>query len=385
LLFLIRKYNSPYSTSTSSRNLLAIEEIIFNKLLKENPQITGSLINEMFDIEIENSQTFSVKSHSVIFSPLCENNLGSIVFIHGANSGPLVWFECAILLAKKGYLVHCIALPGFGSSKVSIDILSLQTKYLLSFLSSYIKKYIELHTTNISRPYIVGHSLGGFLASSFVLRFPYLCKSFVLVNSAGIFPINGNNSWFWATIFYFGIPNYFTKKIGFFLNSVIFSYYSYYNNFDPITHWYIANMNCNESFGELIVSRFTEFPTVRWKLYFFTELITSDEVPPFSMIWGEDDTIVPISICKNLSMFCSGIPIIYITDTWHTPMSKVLEFVDAIIICINSANRPKKQSIDKVFAIENALNKCYASIYKIETENRIKIMFDEIFDIIDLN
>ena len=347
--------------------------------MKENPEIIASFVKEEFNVQITNSQFFTVQSHSVIFSTLGQNHIGTILFIHGANSGPSIWVDCAILLAKQGYVVHCIALPGFGSSNVSSDILSLPIEQLLMFFSLYLKIYIESHTI---RPVIIGHSMGGYFTASFAIAFPNLCKSFILVNSAGIFTINGNNSWIWAIIFYFGIPNYFTRKIGFFLNTILFSYYSYSQISDPQMYWNIANMNCYESFGDLIVSRFIEFPAFRWKLCIFPKLISADNIPPFAMIWGENDTIVPISVCNNLQKFSSKktdiIPLIYIYDTWHSPMSKTMEFVDAITICINSVRKPNKISQEKVATIKNALTKCYASFFEKETEKQLTIMLNEI-------
>ena len=44
------------------------------------------------------------------------------------------------------------------------------------------------------------------------------------------------------------------------LIAILFSYYSYSQISNPQMYWNIANMNCHESFGDQIVSRFIEFP-----------------------------------------------------------------------------------------------------------------------------
>ncbi len=63
-------------------------------------------------------------------------------------------------------------------------------------MCEYIRSY-KLKFTNNNTPIIVGHSFGGYLSSAFACQYPLLCKSIILVNSVGIFPILGSHGHFW--------------------------------------------------------------------------------------------------------------------------------------------------------------------------------------------
>lgn len=335
-----------FSISTSSENLIQVEKkyadsIVINSLLKGQHLYYESL-NQQFNIEvnkISKKNKIQVQSHSIIFKKYKDDaSLPIIIFIHGSNAGPMTFFKIAEELSIHNFEIHCIALPGFGETIVSNELLQLTSKQLKEFYANYLAKYITLNCN--SKPHIVGHSFGGFLISSLVVAFPNLCESFVLCNPAGILPIFGKDTMMWGFLFSFGFPKiyYITRHIGLFINLSYLAYNSIKNNYNPYDYWNILQltMNCTENFGEKLVSKFVYFNGTEtyWRDCTFAELL-STKIPPLSLIWGHDDTIVPLAYAEIIGSCVkkgsSPFTIYSILDTWHTPTSKEIEFVYVLL------------------------------------------------------
>jgi len=321
--------------------------------------IEKSLIDDsanvaFMDQDLEVSPQFVVKSHSVVFLPLADNER-HVIFIHGANSGPVLWFKSATILANKGFTVHCLALPGFGASHVDRSVLDLSCDEILEFNLQYILKYIT--SNKIVKPSLVGHSLGGFLAGKFNCKYPHICKNFVLVNSAGVLPVNGYDSFYWAILFKLGIPNCVGRFLSPIITPILFALIYMLNLKEKKYYWDIAQMTCIDSFGDQIVSKFVEFPQYNkcvWKCDMFGDLLSTTGLPPFSAIWGTDDTIIPVSIAHFLMpLFGSEV---FTIDEWHVPVLKTKEFVKTLISAMNTAtqqpvvNGEKREAIDKIIS-----------------------------------
>jgi pimeloyl-ACP methyl ester carboxylesterase len=102
----------------------------------------------------------------------------TVVFLHGAWTDSDEWLP---LLEHLGKPFHCIApdLLGFGESdrpkkchysiELEVDVLS-----------------ELLDTLGVRSCYLVGHSLGGWIAASYALRYPEQVKGMVLINPEGV-------------------------------------------------------------------------------------------------------------------------------------------------------------------------------------------------------
>ncbi len=102
-----------------------------------------------------------------------------IVLLHGKNFSGYYWENLATELMKNEFRVIIPDQIGFGKSskpkryQFSFPQLALNTKKLLSHLG-------------ISEAIIVGHSMGGMLATTFAYDFPKATKKLILVNSIGL-------------------------------------------------------------------------------------------------------------------------------------------------------------------------------------------------------
>lgn len=106
-------------------------------------------------------------------------NLKNIVLLHGKNFNGAYWEATIRELAGKGYRVIVPDQIGFGKSskpfhiQYSFQQLALNTKALLDSLG-------------IRRTAILGHSMGGMLATRFALMFPEITEKLILENPIGL-------------------------------------------------------------------------------------------------------------------------------------------------------------------------------------------------------
>ena len=102
-----------------------------------------------------------------------------VILMHGKNFNAHYWTPTALYLQKKGYGVLIPDQIGFGKSskpehyQYSFSVLAHHTQELMTSLK--IKKAI-----------VIGHSMGGMLASRFTLMYPQLTQLLILVNPIGL-------------------------------------------------------------------------------------------------------------------------------------------------------------------------------------------------------
>ncbi len=103
----------------------------------------------------------------------------TILLLHGKNFSGAYWKDTIEALVKQNYRVIVPDQIGFGKSskpehfQYSFQALADQTRQLLDNL-------------NIRNVTVVGHSMGGMLATRFALMFPQRTQSLVLVNPIGL-------------------------------------------------------------------------------------------------------------------------------------------------------------------------------------------------------
>lgn len=103
----------------------------------------------------------------------------NVMLLHGKNFNGAYWGETARALANEGFRVIIPDQIGFGKSSKPEDFqytfqqLALNTKALLDSLE-------------IEKISVLGHSMGGMLATRFVLMFPERTDKFILENPIGL-------------------------------------------------------------------------------------------------------------------------------------------------------------------------------------------------------
>jgi len=103
----------------------------------------------------------------------------TVVLLHGKNFNIAYWETTIELLKKNNYRVVAVDQIGFGKStkpayfQYTFQQLAENTKNLLSQI-------------NVENPIILGHSMGGMLATRFTLMYPGYTSQLVLVNPIGL-------------------------------------------------------------------------------------------------------------------------------------------------------------------------------------------------------
>ena len=104
-----------------------------------------------------------------------------VVLLHGKNFSGFYWEKIANDLVKKGYRVIIPDQIGFGKS-------SKPQHYQFSFYNLALNTRSLLKSLGIDKAIIVGHSMGGMLATHFTYLYPRFVKKLVMINPIGLEP-----------------------------------------------------------------------------------------------------------------------------------------------------------------------------------------------------
>ncbi|MBU2870694.1 alpha/beta hydrolase [Colwellia sp. E2M01] len=108
-----------------------------------------------------------------------ENAKPTIVLLHGKNFSGYYWERVANDLLKKNYRVIIPDQIGFGKS-------SKPEHYQYSFGQLALNTKLLLDSLHINKADIVGHSMGGMLATTFAANYPNEVNKLILINSIGL-------------------------------------------------------------------------------------------------------------------------------------------------------------------------------------------------------
>ncbi len=102
-----------------------------------------------------------------------------VALFHGKNFNAAYWEETARLLIDNGYGVLMPDQIGFGKSSKPED-------YQYSFSALAHNTRLLMASLNIDEAIVVGHSMGGMLATRFALNYPETTEKLILVNPIGL-------------------------------------------------------------------------------------------------------------------------------------------------------------------------------------------------------
>lgn len=111
--------------------------------------------------------------------PPTEKGKPYVVLLHGKNFNGAYWKSTAEWLQSLGYGVVMPDQSGFGKS-------SKPTDYQYSFAALAKNTHGLLKSLEIENPIVVGHSMGGMLASRYALLYPDATQKLILVNPIGL-------------------------------------------------------------------------------------------------------------------------------------------------------------------------------------------------------
>ncbi|MFD1768302.1 alpha/beta fold hydrolase [Sphingobacterium suaedae] len=103
----------------------------------------------------------------------------TVVLLHGKNFNGAYWKTTVEALTAEGYRVVVPDQIGFGKSSKPIG-------YQFSFQQLALNTKILLDSLQLFEVYLLGHSMGGMLATRFALMYPNTVKKLILENPIGL-------------------------------------------------------------------------------------------------------------------------------------------------------------------------------------------------------
>ena len=112
-------------------------------------------------------------------APTGPTNNKVVLLLHGKNFNCAYWGQTAKALSAKGFRVIIPDQIGFGKSSKPVTL-----QYSFQLLAQNTRALLDmLHITKIA---VVGHSMGGMVATRFALMYPAQTEKLVLVNPIGL-------------------------------------------------------------------------------------------------------------------------------------------------------------------------------------------------------
>ncbi|OGG31038.1 hypothetical protein A3I51_00345 [Candidatus Gottesmanbacteria bacterium RIFCSPLOWO2_02_FULL_38_8] len=213
------------------------------------------------------------------------------VILHGWNLNSKKFTSLSNSLSKMGYRVYCPDLPGFGKSNKPEK--SFKLGDYLFFVVNFLKQ------NNINKANFICHSFGGRIGIKLAVINPEKINKLILTGVPGIPPVPREKVIFFLLL----------AKLG----KLIFSlpFLSVFKNISQkvlyklagASDFYHTDQHLRETFQNVVSE----------KLTFLLAKIT---VPTF-LIWGRQDSLVPISIAKKMKRLIPKSCLIIVNGVGH--------------------------------------------------------------------
>jgi pimeloyl-ACP methyl ester carboxylesterase len=242
-----------------------------------------------------------------------------VILIHGYTSTLYTWRFNQPELAKN-FSVWSLDLPGFGYSDKPKDF-----DYTLSGYADFVVKFMD--AAGIKKAVLVGNSMGGGVAMETYLKYPDRVEKLVLIDSMGYpekegfilftlmkYPVIGevlmsfNYRWVIKDSLMSGI--YYNNK--FVTDDVVDSYYNVYKtpNGRKAPLWVGRRIDDAKDLN--------------------TDKIKTIKIPTL-VIWGEEDTLIPVSHAEYFKRDIQGSEVRIIPEAGHLPHEEHADVVNALI------------------------------------------------------
>lgn len=198
-----------------------------------------------------------------------------ILILHGWNLSREKFDPLKIALKHYQYRIFNIDLPGFGKT------VKPERPLYLSDYTDYVCDYLK--KMKLSKINLIGHSFGGRIAIKLAYNHPELLNTLILIGAPGINPVSKTKITFFL----------FLSKIG----KLIFLILplSHFQNFArkilyraaKATDFYNTDSRLRETFKNVIKENLGSY-------------LRRIKIPTF-LLWGQDDTTVPVKIAQKMS------------------------------------------------------------------------------------
>jgi 2-hydroxy-6-oxonona-2,4-dienedioate hydrolase len=275
----------------------------------------------------------SIGFHYRLWNGSLEKPRGKVLLVHGFLGSTFCWRENTELLAKAGYKVVAVDLPGFGYSERTANINQSQSNKA-RLLWAFLRIIDKLDTSGWN---IVGHSMGGGTAEAMAIMNPSMTRSLTIVdgmvflkneNMQGAFVTLSRNKQYnkvfsslvkKEVLTYGMVEKLLKKNYGFIPDSLV-------------VKGYLVPLQIEGS-AESIMSVFSNSKEIE-------ELNAAKlSSTPILVVWGRKDKTISLSRGINFVKKISSSTLVIIHNCKHHPMeTNPEEFNRSLIQFLNSNN-----------------------------------------------
>lgn len=250
-----------------------------------------------------------------------------VVLIHGLGATKASFLDTAAALARHGYRVHAIDLPGFGSSEKP-----LLAPYDAAWFSGHVVRL--LNALGIERAHLVGNSMGGRIAIETGLRAPERVRSLTLLCPAVAFVRRD----FWPLVKVLRpelglLPHGLRRSV---VARQVWELFADEDALDPA----VADVVVDE-FRRAYASPAARaaFLTSARNLYldrpfgrggFYPRLSTLQ--PPALFVWGTHDVLIPAGFKRHVEEWLPGAEQLVLEGCGHVPQVERAEQVTGVLL-----------------------------------------------------
>ena len=255
------------------------------------------------------AKTIEVEKYRIRYYDISNSslNLPPVLLLHGLGGSADRWKTVIPYLSTK-YRLIIPDVIGFGYSEKP------HVEYSVDFFINFIKKFLNI--LNISEVNLIGSSFGGLLALEYAIKYEAEIKKLVLVSPAGMM-------------------RYVSTTLKHYISAAL------YPTFENVLRAYHEMMyDSNKVSEESIQDFINRMNLPNAKYAFMSTLMAFNEQPqlrdrlkiniPTLIIWGRNDTLIPIRYAKKFKIPNSKIVIL--DHCGHYPyIEKTEEFVKLIL------------------------------------------------------
>lgn len=265
-----------------------------------------------------------------------------LLFIHGLGGSLNNWTYCYPFFLEKGFEVVGLDLPGYGKSSKPLFPIS------IADYASILRDFIQGLNLSVP-PILIGNSMGGHISSYFAAKYKSRLRALVLIDSSGLNELNLIEEFFVNLAFdKKNIANILRYMID------IFSVNLFHDPTNPNNYSFIEEQK--------EMAKQSDYPQYCYALENSTkamletplkDILTEIKVPT-TIIWGENDRLIPTFYAKKFKNYLPDAPLYFINRCGHiVPLEKPDELNLLILSFLSELNLtvPEQQKKKSLFSL----------------------------------
>ena len=269
----------------------------------------------------ENSHFVHVDGANIHYQEFGDQTRPTLILIHGYTASVYVWHATAPLIAENGFHVVAIDLLGFGYSDKPAWF-----DYSITSQARIVSRF--MNRLGIGRATVVGSSYGGAVTATLALDYPERVEKLVLVDAVSNDGVKNHPILKLASV-----PGLGEMITPFLVDSKRFLRYRMHGTLAPANHHLIDENRINSVLRPLKAAdahRSLLATSRNWH----ADRIERDAYligQPTLIIWGEEDTVIPISDGRKLHDSILNSRLVVLKDCGHVPSEEKPELFAELV------------------------------------------------------